>query len=421
LKSRERSRPAAFSIIRLIIAAGAIPAVLAGQLPPSDSLAPGDVKPFHDELRRTERMLGTASDPCTVQYAVARTLAAGGQYEAAMRALEKAVGLKVGLDPTSDEIFAKLRPSREFQALLGRVRTVTVPVSHSAVAFTVGEPDLFPEGIAYDPVRHRFLLGSTFKHKIIECTDAGACRDFVSPGDNGLSEVLGVRVSVGDGTVWATSNGAFGSGLFHYNETGGMIRKYMLPPDPGGHVLNDLATDREGNVYVTDTRAGTVYWLSHTTDRLEVFAPALKVTAANGIAVSERHGTQLYVAGYLDGITVVDVASKSFHTMRHPRGACLATIDGLYFFDRSLVAIQNGVMAPRVVRLRLNRDFSTIDGIEVLERRNPEFEGGPTTAAIANGELVFMANPQLNKLVDGKIKTDAGLRPITMLRIHLDR
>lgn len=359
MKSRERSRPAAFSTIRLIIAAGAIPAVLAGQIPPSDSLAPGDVKPFHDELRRTEQMLRTAGDPCTVQYAVARTWAAGGQYESAMRALEKAVGLKVGLDPTSDEIFAKLRPSREFQALLERVRAATPPISRSRATFRVDEPDLFPEGIAYDPVRHRFLLGSTFKHKIVECTDAGACRDFVSPGDNGLSEVLGVKVNAGDGTVWATSNGASRSGLFHYNETGGMIRRYMLAPDPGRHVLNDLAIDRQVNVYVTDTRAGTVYWLSPSTDRLEVFTPALKVTAANGIAVSEQHGTQLYVAGYPDGITVVDVASKSFHPMRHPRGACLATIDGLYFFDGSLVAIQNGVMTPRVVRLRLNRDRRT--------------------------------------------------------------
>lgn len=56
----------------------------------------------------------------------------------------------------------------------------------------------------------------------------------------------------------------------------------------------------------------------------------------------------------------------------------------------------------------------------MLERRNPQFDGGPTTGAIAERQFVFMANPQLNKLVDGKIKTDAGLRPITILRIHLD-
>lgn len=401
--------------------ASAIPAVLAAQIPLSERLPAADVKPFHDELRRTQRLLATAGDPCTVQYALARTWAAGGQYASAMRALQKAVRLNVGLDPASDEIFSKLRNSREFQTLLSEVRAGTPPVSTSQTAFTVGEPDLFPEGIAYDPIRRRFLLGSTLKHKIIECTDAGACRDFVSPGVNGLSEVLGLKVDGRDGSVWAASNGESGSALFHYSDGGRFIRQFAPPSDQHGHLLNDLVIDRDGDVYVTDSRAGTVYWLSHSSDRLEVLLPALRITAANGIAISGPDNPRLYVAGYPDGITLVDLASMSFHAIGHPRGTCLATIDGLSFYEGSLLAIQNGIMTHRVVRLRLTRDLTAIDKLDVLERRHPQFDGGPTTGAVADGQFVYMANPQLDNVAGGKVKAGASLNPITVLRMSLPR
>ena len=403
----------------ILVVASAIPTVLAAQIPLSEPLPAADVKPFHDELRRTQRLLATAGDPCTVQYALARTWAYGGQYASAMRALQKAVRLNVGLDPTSDEIFSKLRNSREFQTLLAEVRAGTPPISTSQTAFTVGEPDLFPEGIAYDPIRRRFLLGSTFKHKIVECTDAGACRDFVSPGDNGLGEVLGIRVNARDGTIWAASNSEDESSLFHYGESGKLIRKYSLNRNVAQHLFNDIAIDPAGNVYVTDTRAGTVYRLAPATERLERFIPTLNITAANGITVSEPDGARLYVAGYPDGITVIDLASMSFHAIGHPRGTCLATIDGLSFYEGSLIAIQNGIMTHRVVRLHLTRDFTAIDTVDILERRHPQFDGGPTTGAVADGQFVYMANPQLDDVAGGRVKAGVSLNPITVLRISL--
>jgi len=54
-------------------------------------------------------------------------------------------------------------------------------------------------------------------------------------------------------------------------------------------------------VFVTDTRAATVYWVSHSTDRLEVLSPALKVGAANGIAIRPEAPAKLYVAGFPTG------------------------------------------------------------------------------------------------------------------------
>jgi hypothetical protein len=196
--------------------------------------------------------------------------------------------------------------------------------------------------------------------------------------------------------------------------SGKLIRKYPLDPPRRRHVANDLVIDKQGNVFLTDTAGDPpLYWLPHNADRLEVFNPKLTVTNTNGIAISDQPSPKLYVASFPDGITVIDIASKSFHAIAHPPDLCLASIDGLYFFNGSLYAIQNGVMVHRIVRLRLDRDLDAITNFDILERRNPLFDGGPTTAAIAGHQLYFVANPQLDN------KPDRATNPLRILRIAL--
>jgi hypothetical protein len=67
-------------------------------------------------------------------------------------------------------------------------------------------------------------------------------------------------------------------------------------------------------------------------------------------------------------------------------------------------------MAPRVVRLTLARDLRAIERFEVLERRNPLFDG-VTTGVVVGGDFFHMANIQDDK--------NTGFNPITMLRLHL--
>jgi hypothetical protein len=395
-----------------------IPFVLTGQIPASDVLSPSDSKLFEAEVQRAEHLAETAGDKCTASYALARTWASGGQYRQVLGALRDAIDLNVGLDPSNDEIFARLRGTNEFKLLLRQVRDGTPAVTHSQAAFTVDKADLLPAGIAWEKRRKRFFLGSTWGHNIVECTAMGDCRPLVKEGQGGLYEVRGVQADPRDRTVWAASNSAGESGLFHFEApTGELIRKYTLSRVPDGHLFNDLAISSQGDVYVTDSRAGTVYWLSAATGRLEVFDPKLKVESANGIALSSDDKT-LYVAGFPDGITVVDIASKSSHAIGHPADLCLGTIGGLSYFNGSLIAIQNGVMTPRVVRYRLTADLKDIAGFDVLERRNPIFDG-IATGAIADGAYYFMANTQLDKVVGGRIKSSARLEPVQILRIDI--
>jgi sugar lactone lactonase YvrE len=65
-----------------------------------------------------------------------------------------------------------------------------------------------------------------------------------------------------------------------------MIRKYELGPKPA-HLLNDLALNAHGDVFVTDTVSGEIFTVSTDKDALEVFIPNGTFSAANGIAISD--------------------------------------------------------------------------------------------------------------------------------------
>jgi sugar lactone lactonase YvrE len=373
---------------------------LFAQLPPSGTLSDTDKPLFQAEVARLERLLSSAPDIATVTYVMARTWASAKQWPEALDWLGRATALKAGLDPSRDSMFSELRGTAEFEAVLRSVRQATPEVTHSRLAFTVQEAGLVPESVAYDPNRKSFYFGSMRKGKIVRCSNTGDCVEF----SGGLGEVLGLKVY--GGGLWALNNGAKESALMQYDlASGRLVRRY---PAPGtGHIFNDLVFAPSGELYLTDTSAGLVWRLAKGGAELEPLPG--KFEQANGIAVSSN-GRFLYVSCFPDGIHVVDLTSNRSRPIGHPKELCLATIDGLYFYRNSLIAIQNAIITPRVVRFYLTGDRAGIERFEVLERRNPWFNG-ITTGVVVGDDFYFMANIQDDK--------PAGFNPIRILRIRL--
>ncbi len=386
------------------------------QLPAAEQLSAEDQKSFREELDHMKALLGSANDPGTVEFQIARTYAAGGQWREAMDWLRKVVDANLGFDPSRDKLFDQLRPAKEFHLLLERVRAATPPVTNSRLIRTVSEPDLFPENLAYDPVTKDFFLGSTLKDKILRCGLAGgACRPFVAPHRAGLGDVLGLKIDGHSRTLWVTSNTERGASLRCYKlASGELLRTYALT---GAHLFNDLAVGASGQVFVTDTKEGSLYRLASENSRLEKLAPGHIFQAANGIALSAE-GHRLFVASFGDGVTAIDLSSHKVIPLRHPAAICLGYIDGLYAIKGSLLAIQNGPMVPRIVRFGLSSDEGEIVSMAVLERRNPLFDG-ITTGVLADSRFYYVANSQLDRVVNGKIKPGVTLEPLRILAIDL--
>jgi len=399
--------------------------VLWCQIPASEALNPGDRAAYHEELNQLDRMLQTAGDKCTVMLERARIHARRHQWQSAFDALEQLVAMNVGLDPSRENVFSRLRGTAEFERLLRQVKEATPPVSNARLAFSIGDSILFPAGISYSPRQRVFVLGSGLAHRIFQCTSSGTCRTLVSDrGPRGIiQQIFGLRISPYDGTLWAASNGDRENGLFQYRmPTGKLIRKYTIPESHvyPSHTFTDLVIAPGGDVFAVDASTGTVYWVSRVTKHLEVFNRSLHIPAAYAIAISEESRPKLYVAGYGEGIMVVDIESQSCHPIAHPSELCLAGITGLNYFRGDLVAIQSNGMVPRVVRFRLTLDGGSINSFEILERRNPSFNV-PHTGVVVDDAFYFVANPQFDAMSDGKILPDSHLDPVKILRLDLGR
>lgn len=370
------------------------------QLPPSGKVPSADEPLFRAEIGRLEKLLSNAPDKPAVSYQIARTWAYAKQWPETIDWLRKVVGFKVGLDPSRDSIFSDLRGTREFEEILATVRASTPRVSHSIPAFDIAEGDLTPESIAYDRSRKKFYLGSMRKGKVLRCTPAGQCAEFAS----GLGTVLGLKVH-GEG-LWLLNNVDTKSELVHYDlASAQVIRRYTVAGT--AHNFNDLAIAVNGRVYLTDTRAGTVWSLSWPSAELTQLPG--RFPSANGIALSVDESL-LYVSTFPDGITILDLKTQTATPIARPEGLSLATIDGLYFYRGDLIAIQNGFMTPRVVRFRLSRNLRAIESLAVLERRHPLFDG-ITTGVLVGREFFYMANIQDDK--------QTGFSPIRVLKLYL--
>jgi sugar lactone lactonase YvrE len=396
-----------------------IAALLLGALPPA--LLAQDAP----SVQQLERMLTASPDHGGVWLELAAAHARAGNKTEAARWLEKAIARGLDLD-LEDPTFAALRESPELKPVLARAEANRRVVSRSKAAFRIPERDLIPEGIAHDPKTGAFFLGSLHKRKIVRIDKTGKVSDFTTSGQDGLWDVLGLKVDPATRTLWVCSAAgpaageADGSaGLFRYDADTGKLRgKHVLPGKPQPHLFNDLAFGAEGEVFLTDSTAGVIHRLKPGQDQLETFVGPGTLIYPNGIAISPGR-KKLFVADFAKNLSIVDVATGQVRPLPHPERVNVAGLDGLYLHGKDLIAVQNSAGAERIVRFRLNAALDAIESEEILESRNPLFKI-PTTGVVAGEAFFYIANSQLRSL-DGKggLKPEVKLEEVVVLEVPL--
>jgi len=352
-----------------------------------------------------------------------------GQRDSAIAMLRAMAQAHTGLDPklllgSFDELEADPR----FIALVDSIERENPPVGRSVPVLTIDDRDLEPEGIAYDPVDRVFYVSSINKHEILRVSRDGRVTTFKTSGQDGLGETLGMKVDAVRRILWVASDTPRSAtvpaadkspgGVFQYDlRTGALRFKHLAPPGAPG-LLNDIALSADGDAFATNTASGEVYRLSPDHDGVEVFLPANSVGQANGIAFSSD-GRLLFVAGWL-GIARVDMATRQFRLLAKAHNVSDAGIDGLYFYRGALIGIQNPNVHPgRVVRYQLNAALDSIQRADVLDAYDPLFET-PTTGTIVHDSLFFIADPQLDKLLNARPPPPTQrLRGLQLVKIPL--
>ncbi len=368
-----------------------------------------------------EESLPKITDRGAALFQLARRYAQVGEPEKSLSLLKECIALDEGFDPSEAPQLQALHSNPEFQALVAQVRRRYSPVHRARVAFTVPDPDLFPEGLAVDQHKNVFYIGSMHHKKIVMVTESGEVSDFVKPGLHHLLGIGGIKVDSRDHSLWAATDNGYDSELVHFDERGSLLERF---PAPGAvpHVLNDLVlhdvVGKTGEVYVTDTLAHQVYRFDLKQHSFTPLAFPRPLFYPNGIALTDD-GNLLYVADLM-GVIMIDLRNNVAREVDPGRHNSLAGFDGLYWYKHSLVAVQYGTGSFRVVRDRLSANGLRVTSAEVLEYRTP-LVSFPTTGAIARGNFYFIANTGVANLKDDTVVDPARLEPINIAVVSLDK
>lgn len=338
--------------------------------------------------------------------------------------LKKLADLGLSLPAAEDEDFASIKDTPEFKTAVLLFDKNMTPTSNSKMGFTIPEKDFMAEGIAYDPVEDLFYAGSILKRRIISINRQGVIKEF-SSSEDGLWCVLGMSVDAKRRTLWVSTAAiselpGFGenkgrSGIFQYDlKTGKLVRKYLIADTTEVHVLGDVIVDSKGNVFCTDSNTPAIYRIRSGGSDLEVFMGPELFRSPQGLCLSQDEKT-LFVADYSRGIFAIDAESKASRKLPPPANSVIVGIDGLYMFQNSLIATQNGVTPNRVLRLYPNSDFSRIESVKILESNNKVF-GEPTLGTIVNGWFYYLANSQFGQYLNDD---EVYLNPPIILKLQL--
>jgi len=380
-------------------------------------------------LEALKRALAENPDDGVLLSRLAELSADRGVGAEALGYLERLATLRWPFAPLESSFLA-LRQDPAFREVAARIRKNEPVVRRSAPAFTLDELDLVPEGITHDPVTDAFYIGSIRHRKIVAVGKDGKARDFVRSAEDGLLSVLGLKVDAARRHLWAATFASKSmkgfipsmegtAALFQYDlDKGELLRKIALKRPGEAHLFNDLALTAAGDVFVTDSEAGSVLVLRAGTNTLEELLPAGSFMYPNGIVLVEE-GARLFVAHWR-GLAVVNLKSRTSQPLEAPAGVVLAGIDGLALDGQRLVAVQNGLGRARITRYHLDESLSRVLREEILESGNPLFDGLPTTGVLARGSFYYLANANLRSFdAEGHPKPGEDPRPSQVLSAPL--
>jgi len=288
----------------------------------------------------------------------------------------------------------------------------------SSVAFFLPENDLLPESVAYDVKDGSFYVGSTRKGKVVRRDAKGNVTDFITPRQDGLGMVIGIKIHPMRRILWVcsfTGPGLEGlspdeprtGGVFAFNlDTGRLINKWVMSDKDKVNAFNDLVVTRGNDVYATHMVAEpSVYRIAREGGKLELFAKPDGLREPNGITISPDEKT-LYVAG-ADGIIAIDVATRTSRPVPAPENENTGGIDGLYFYGESLIGIRD----ESINRYHLDDKWSRIVTTEVLEAHHPLMHIA-TTGVIVGSDFFYIANSCVDAVKpDGGLVTDQLTEP----------
>lgn len=347
---------------------------------------------------------------------------------ATLNALDAYADLGLGHALDTDSSLAALSRAPRLAGVARRIAANDSIIARSEVRAVLADSSTWPEGMDYDPRTRRFYMADVAHRTVVEI-GAAASRNLWPRDRLDVAPVLGVRVDTARGVIWATTspvkqapheNGpdTAAAELLRIRISDGAIeRRWRLAPVNGGHALGDLAIGPQGDVFVTDSNDPVLYRLRPAADTLQSLRNPL-FHSLQGLA-SDPSGRTLYLADYSHGLLRVDLGTGVVERIEDARHSTSLGCDGIAWYEGSIIAVQNGLVTPRITRFVLSDDGRRISRVEVLDRNTP-LADEPTIGAVVGDDFVYVANSQWSKHDDaGRRIASRAVAPARLLAVPI--
>lgn len=334
----------------------------------------------------------------TFTYNLASAYALNGNTDEANSYLEKLVLTNNKIAFENEEDFKSLATTEGYKKTVLLKAELEKEVKNSKKVISLSEKDLHPEGLLFLSKSKTWLATSIRKRKIVSFnTKTGKCTDWLA--GNNILAVFSIKADKDEKFLWAAT-GALPE-MEKYSEqlkgqaeilkidikTKAIVKRFAAK---GSHLFGDLAISKDNSVYITDSETPIVYKIEKDTlsEWLSLNGEALSL---QGIALNADN-TKLFVADYLSGIAEVAIANNADRSwLRFPKGSTQKGIDGLTYYNNSLIAIHNGVQPIRIVQYKLDKSQKQFTGFMVIDNNRPEFNE-PVLSMLKDNKLYFFAN-----------------------------
>lgn len=342
--------------------------------------------------------------------------------------LAKAIYVNTDYDLTIPEL-KTLNGNAAFEELKKIQTESKTPIINSDTAFQIRDRSLHAESVAAGEKDNTFYLGSIHKRKIVRVDEKGNTSDFTAEAQDGLTSVFGIKVDRKTNTLWACSSPTVEmrlrdstalSYVFKYDIKSKKLISKFSPADKKEYIFGDLTLSPTGKVFVSDTKNNIIFTVNESKGILEEWFTSSEFWNLQGLTFTPD-GKYLFIADYVRGIFRLDTQSKELIWIKHNLPISVKSVDGLSYYNNSLITIQNMINPMRVTQLVLNESKDAFTSYKIIDRGHPAFNE-PTIGCVTGDHFYYVANSQWSGYdEERKIKPAEQLQDIVILKADLKK